>query len=262
MIDESNKQMFKKGFNSAISLPNRNFREPEFSYACLGFADHKDLVKLQIPEFYKSGLVSQMPFIAPAIECWAKATEWPIIARHQDGIQLGIPEGITNEIRCHSSLSRVDLFLASVNEVCRATLGSNYHNTDYGLYLNVPAWIPLAIHQECHDSLVRQLRMVVHHETAHFRFAQNCLRTEQIAHARGVAAILDEVCPTERATLVEYLQNHRPEAWQNALIRSLLMGTPGGPRLIRMWWERRKRYTELRLTKSKTPEISNCNHCQ
>ena len=112
------------------------------------------------------------------------------------------------------------------------------HDLCYGLYVNVPIWIQLAVESQWRDSFNRQVRMVIFHETAHFRWIGDGLRGEHMAHARGVASLRAGAWPTDRVEMAALLEREHPQAWHNPEIRSLIMETKGGVRLVRAWADR------------------------
>jgi hypothetical protein len=104
--------------------------------------------------------------------------------------------------------------------------------------VNVPIWIQLGVEPQWRESFNRQLRMVILHETAHFRWIGNGLRGEHMAHARGVASLRTGAWPSDRAAMAALLEREHPEAWHNPEIRSLILETSGGARLVRAWADR------------------------
>lgn len=249
--------------SSLRSLPGRYFQEPAFAWASTRFADAvsdelirsaeiaapewrmladefpemvakmSDEVTLQLPGLFHA------PFVRAIAVAWVKAIRWPVIAHFSDGIQLMLPDEILNDLRAVSSISNVEFYLAHLADICTGRLGSDDHNTKYGLYLNLPIWIPLAVREDCRDSFARQIRMVVHHEAGHFRWRGGSLRAEQIAHARGVAGLAQRTWPRSATDLAALLETEHPEAWSNPEIRSLVLDTQGGARLVRAWGRRR-----------------------
>jgi hypothetical protein len=250
---------------SLLSLPGRFFNEPRFAAASIRFADTvtdeliksaeasrsewiklaegrtADIKRLADSATYTTGNLLQLPLVRDFLAIWIREIRWPIVATYSDGIQLAPPPEAVRDLQSASSVANIEFYLAALSDVCCGRLGSNDHNCDYGLYLNVPIWIPLAIVPQFNDSFARQLRMVIHHEMGHFRWRGGALRAEHIAHARGVAALNDRDWPGSPTILQALLQKDYPEAWSNEEIRSLVLDTRGGARLIRAWGERQRR---------------------
>ena len=250
---------------SLRSLPGRFFDEPWFAAASIRFADAvadelirsaeasrsewirlaeghtADIKRLADNASYATGNLLRLPLVRDFLAIWIREIRWPVVATYSDGIQLEPPPGAIRDLRSASSVANMEFYLAALSDVCCCRLGSNDHDCDYGLYLNVPIWIPLAVVPQFSDSFARQLRMVIHHEMGHFRWRGGVLRAEHIAHARGVAVLSDREWPASPTILQALLEKEHPEAWSNEEIRSLVLGTRGGTRLIRAWGERRRR---------------------
>ncbi len=250
---------------SLASLPGRRFAEPYFAIASTRFADaiadeliqaadvarprwtllankyRSEMALMQDAASLQAGNLFHTPLVWDFVMAWRAAIRWRIVANHSDGIQFCLPDETVSPLLTCSSVSSIAFFLAALSDVCCARLGSNDHNNEYGLYLNVPVWIPLAVRPDCRDYFDRQLRMVVHHETGHFRWRGGSLRAEHIAHARGVSALRIGDWPSSSVQLQELLEGEHPEAWCNSEIRSLIQETRGGTRLVRAWGERRQR---------------------
>lgn len=240
------------------------FREPEFARASARFADaladeliraaetvrpHWQQLAEQFPDAFsqmsdEAALRTRGLFRSSLVwnftASWVKAMRWPVVATYADGIQLQVPEETVSALRACSSLTSIEFYLAHLADVCCGRLGSNDHNTEYGLYINVPIWIPLAVRDDCRDSFARQIRMVVHHEAGHFRWRGGSLRAEHLAHARGVSGLAFRNWPISSPELAVLLETEYPEAWSNPEIRSLVTQTRGGARLVRAWGQRRQ----------------------
>lgn len=251
--------------HSLTSLPGRFFVEPQFATATLRLADAiadaliqaaeiarpawtqlvgefgPEIKRLTESEVQISGNLFRHPLVRLFTRAWITALNWPVVAVYGDGVQLQLPGYLVDELRATSAVMGMNFYLAALGEVCCARLGSNDHNCDYGLYLNVPIWIPLGVEPQFCGSFARQIRMVLHHEMGHFRWRGGSLRAEHIAHARGVAALRDGKWPSCPIALQAVLESEYPEAWHNEEIRSLVMETRGGARLIRAWGQRRSR---------------------
>lgn len=253
-----------KPLSSLVSLPGRVFREPDFAWASTRFADvladeliraaeiarpHWQQMASEFPEMLaqmsdETVLQARGLFRTPLVwnftASWVKAMRWPAAATYTDGIQIRLPEEIITPLQGASSLGNVEFYLAHLPDVCCGRLGSNDHNTEYGLCINVPIWIPLAVRDDCRESFARQIRMVLHHEAGHFRWRGGSLRAEHLAHARGVSGLALRNWPTLSPELAALLEAEHPEAWCNPEIRSLVTDTRSGARLLRAWGERRR----------------------
>lgn len=250
--------------SSLVSLPGRHFQEPGFARASIRVADafSDELIRAaeevrpqwqkvadEFPELLgqlsdeailRSRGLFRTPLVWNITLAWVRAMRWPILATYSDGIQIRPPDGILSGLRAFSSISSFEVYLAHLADVCCGRLGSNDHNTEYGLYLNVPIWIPLAVRDDCRDTFARQIRMVIHHEAGHLRWRGGSLRAEHIAHARGISGLARRDWPASPADLAALLNAEYPEAWHNPEIRSLVLETRGGARLVRAWGERRR----------------------
>ncbi len=236
----------------------RRFIEPEFTWACLRLADavSEELIRaadearaawVEIAAEFESEVIDlhsqiltnarlfRTPLVWNFAVQWAQAIRWPKEAMFRDGIRIGLPADIVAELKRYGRLDSVEFFLASINADCCAQLGSNDLDLQYGLYINVPAWIQIGVVPQFRESFARQIRMVVFHETAHFRYIGQGLRGEFVAHARGVASLRENDWPVDRAGIVSLLEREHPEAWTNEEIRGLINDTKGGARLLRAW---------------------------
>ena len=252
---------------SLKTLPGRSFSEPEFSAASIIFAEAvaeeliqaadrarplwaelatvypDDIERLHSEKAFEQRDVFRLPLVEQFASLWVDSMRWPAVCAYRDGFQLQVPDSIIEPLRKSSSVQNVEMYLAAIPEVCCARLGSNDHDCNYGLYINTPIWIPLAIVPTFKASFDRQVRMVVYHETGHFRWRSNGLRAELVAHARGVAGLKKERWPSDDAALIDLLKAEHPEAWSNREIQTLVSETAGGVRLIRIWADKMSRYS-------------------
>ena len=234
-------------------LPRR-FSEPGFTRASIRFAQAisdeliyaADLARpawtelasaypddlARIPEdLTQNPALFRTPLVWGFAVIWAKSLRWPVSATYRDGIEIKLPADILREMEAHGRLDALEFFLAGPDDVCCGRLGSNDHDLRYGLYVNVPIWIQLGVEPQWRDWFNRQLRMVIFHETAHFRWIGDELRNEHMAHARGVASLRTGAWPSDRAAMAALLEREHPEAWHNPEIRGLIQETSGGARI-------------------------------
>jgi hypothetical protein len=252
---------------SATPSPNHRFHETDFSYATLEFAEKvaTDLIAAAArarpqweallrhsPGFAESiqkrvearEALFQDPVVRAFTDEWCNKLSWTIVHCDADCYQLLFPPGLTDKLKAASNIASVSFWIGDLRKVACAELGTDDHHLNARLALNAPAWFPIATHPSYVNTFERQLRMVVHHELAHFRWHKSGIRDEYMAHARGVAALRDVEWPKAQSDIVRLLESEYKEAWANDEIRAMV-STPAGCRLVRFWGWRRRRMLGL-----------------
>ena len=133
-------------------------------------------------EAYSSGNLLRLELVQRFLQTWIGHLRWPIAQVFGDGVEIALPADLVASLRQSSSLLTLRVFLASVQDVCCATMASDDGHLNYRLYVNVPIWIPIAVVPQFRASAARQMRMIMHHEMAHIRWCGGDLRNELIAH--------------------------------------------------------------------------------
>jgi hypothetical protein len=177
------------------------------------------------------------PLFREFLLTWIGCSNWPIIESFSDGVNLRLPDVLVKPLVESGMIESFEFYMMDRATFCSATLGSNDHNQQFALMINGPAWMQLASMPEHFESFYRQLRMVIHHEMAHIRYKKANLRTEQIAHCRGIASLIPIAqFPKNADDLLTALKHLFPEVLANDECRQLLSERPdAAARLIRIW---------------------------
>lgn len=186
------------------------------------------------------------PVVQAFVGAWCSNLRWDFLAHYSDGMQFALPFGLVAKLQAASNVASVSFYLSDLSDFAQARLGSNNEDLNYGLYINVPAWIPIATRSDLQDSFERQLRMVIHHEMGHFRWFGRGIRDEYLAHARAVGSLMEDDWPVDRDGIVRWLEADRSFALKHDEIRALIETTKGGVRLARAWGWRRRQVTPQR----------------
>jgi hypothetical protein len=244
-------------------MPGRHFNEPLFAAASVVFAEQvadelieaadraaaawegvagkfaggeKELATMPMPPEW---LVWQVG------NAWMRKMSWQALRLYRDGIRFRFPSEIVAPLRECSSIGDFDFMFAANPEYFFGQLRSDDTHCDYQLVFNFPYFVQLAVIPQFRGAFVRNIRMVMHHEMGHFRFSGGSLRAELVAHARGVAALVDDLMPGNSEDLKSVILSECPEIWNNDEIRELVTNTKGGPRLVRAWSSRRNRVCQI-----------------
>jgi hypothetical protein len=177
------------------------------------------------------------PLFLEFLLTWTGGFNWPIVESFSHGVNLRVPDVLVKPLVESGMIESFDLYMMDRATFCSATLGSNDHNQEFALMINAPAWLQLASMPEHFECFCRQLRMVIHHEMAHFRYKKANLRTEQIAHCRGIASLIPIAqFPKNADDLLTTLTHLFPEVLANDECKQLLSERPdAAARLIRIW---------------------------
>jgi hypothetical protein len=150
---------------------------------------------------------------------------------------VNVPPIHVERLAAFGGVEAFSLMLGDLAGFCRASLGNNDHNREFGLILNCPAWLELASHDELQSSFERQLKMTIQHEMAHFRHQNAGIRSETHAHCRGIASVLSrDRPPTSIEEFHAIVHQDYPEIARNDEMRSLVLDQGQTPwRLVRLW---------------------------
>jgi hypothetical protein len=182
---------------------------------------------------------SRHPLVGKFMVEWANNIPWGTCRSGcYDAIGIKVPVFHLERLAKFGAVEDFSFMLGDTGTFSSATLGNNDHNREFGLILNCPAWLNLASYPEHQNSFERQIRLVIHHEMAHFSYQVAGSRSELHAHCRGVASVLwsENKLPRSAEEFVALIGQGYPEIAQNNEIEQLILKEPKAPwRIIRLW---------------------------
>ncbi len=250
--------------SSLTSMPRRHFNEPAFAAASAIAAEQiaDELIEAAdraapawegIAGKFEGGEKEIATMATPPEwlvwqvgNAWMQRMTWQRLRLYRDGIRFRFPDEMIAPLRACSSIGDFDFVFTANPGDFSAQLRSDDAHCDYQLVFNFPGFVQLAVIPQFRGAFIRAIRMVMHHEMGHFRFSGGSLRAEFVAHARGVAALLDGPMPGNAEDLQNLILRECPEIWRNDEIRELVANTKAGPRLVRAWSSRRERVCQIK----------------
>jgi hypothetical protein len=213
---------------------SRNSR-PRWKQLSIIYADTIPEVRRLLGE---SQQTIHLPVVKGFMLEWARHLEWPLCDPGCcDAIGVEVPNAFINELKQYGTVASFELLLTDTHKTALASLGNNDHDHRFGLIVNCPLWLQLAMDDQWAATFEKQLGVVIHHEMGHFRHQQNGIRSEFLAHSRSVGwALSASAMPPSREAAVACLETAHPDVWYNDEVRRLFAEQGEAAwRLVRLW---------------------------